>query len=401
VIKIQNALYDNDYLSNQTNTSFTVLLNETIQQNIEFKKLKKEKYIHGLLKYPTRWPLDLDLFSFIKKEYIDLLRKKEIYFIFDASTEGFSPIVDFLFFDILYNNCFLHNIDPSRIIFVSSNLLDEKNLEKYCIERHVKNKINIFSFVAFEYAIQHRHGFLDTETYLQEKIKIVNKKFKDKYFSSLSRVNRPHRIIATFLLCQEDIKQKALISHNSINLEEYKYILSDFDQAQIQAWIKTLPLIVDQQNFNINWALDQNYFDIHDQTLFQIVNETEANNKFNTCLFYSEKTFRPISQLQPFIIYGQKNCNQNLKNLKYKIYDDYFDYSFDSIEDDVKRYKSLLNSVKDLCSRLDSMDKNQKIEWRFKNYETLIHNYNTLFNKTYSKTKAYQFLSDMLKAQSK
>jgi len=401
VIKIQDALIDNDYLSNQTNTSFTVLLNETIQQNLEFKKIKKEKYIHGLLKYPKAWSPNLDLFSFIKKEYIDLLRKKEAYFIFDASTEGFSPVIDFPFFEILFKNCFSYNIDPSRIIFVSSNLLDEKNLIDYCLKRNIKNRINVFSFVAFEYSIQHRHGFLDTETYLKEKIKTVEEKFKDKYFSSLSRVNRQHRVVATFLLCQENIKKYALISHNKINPEDYKYSLKDFDQQKVQEWISSLPIIADRKNFDVNWALDQDYAGIHNQTLFQIVNETEANNKSNTCLFYSEKTFRPISQLQPFIIYGQKNCNKNLKNLKYKLYDDYFDYSFDDIDNDVDRYKSLLSSINDLCVRLNSMTRNQQIEWRFKNQEILIHNYNNLFHKTYSKRKMFQFLSDMLKAQSK
>lgn len=368
---------------------------------MHFHKLKKLKYIHGLLKYPERWPVDLDLFGFIKKEYLDLLKAGELYFIFDASTEGFSPTIDAPFFEILYKNCETHNVDPRNIIFVSSNLYDEKNLNSFCSVRRLKKKINVFSFVAFEYSIQHSHGFVSTELYLKEKISETKNKFKDKYFSSLSRLNRPHRVKATFLLCQEEFSNKALISHDKINFDNYSFLFQDGDTEKVKDWIDKLPLVVDRKDFDFNWALDSNYSHIHDQTLFQIVNETEANNKFGTSLFYSEKTFRPISQLQPFVIYGQQHSNKYLKSIGYYTYEDWFDYSFDAEEDDVKRYKLLLKSIKDLCSRLDSMSHNEHIDWKFKNQEVLIDNYEILFQKTYSKKKMFQFLVELNKLHSK
>jgi len=375
-------------------------MNDVIRENFVFKKLTNLYYIHGLLKYPDSWPSDLDLFQYVKPEYLELLKNKKCFFIFDASTEGFSSLIDYPFFEILYNSCKKNNVDPSQIIFISSNLYDESNIEKFHKERNFK-KINVFSFVAFEYAINHQHGFIDTTAYLEEKIKIVNNEFKDKYFSSLSRLNRPHRARATFLLCQEEIKNKALISHDKIDLRVYSNHLREFDNAAVEQWSSTLPLTIDRGNFEVNWALDSDYAHIHDQTLFQIVNETEANNRYNTALFYSEKTFRPIAQLQPFVIYGQQYCNRYLKSIGYNSYEDWFDYSFDSEPDDTLRYKMLLNQVKDLCARLDSFTKDQKIEWRFQNKEKLVENYNILFYKTYSKKKMFQFLVEFTKLQSK
>lgn len=401
MIKIQDALFDNPFLSNQEITSFVVLFNEVIRENVHFHRLRKLKYIHGLLKYPERWNLDLDLFGFIKPELLQQLKNKEIFFIFDASTEGFSPLFETPFFEILYNNCQLHNVDPKQIIFVSSNLLDEENINRFCQQRNIKEKINVFSFVGFEYSINHRHGFINTETYLKKKTEIVSNTFKDKYFSSLSRLNRPHRTLATFLLCQEAVSNKALISHDVVTKDYVKYLLQDYDQYKVESWINRLPLVVDRKDFNINWALDSDYSHIHDQTLFQIVNETEANNKFDSALFYSEKTFRPVSELQPFIIHGQQNANKSLKSIGYKTYEDWFDYGWDSEPNDTIRYKQLLESVKDLCSRLDSMTHEQKIEWRFKNSEVLIGNYNILFHKKFSKNKMFYFLSELIKAQSK
>ena len=401
MIKIQDALYDNPFLSNQEMTSFIVLLDEVVREHMHFRKLKKSKYIHGLLKYPKAWPTDLDLFYFIKPEYLEMLKKKEIYFFFDASTEGFSPVIDTPFFEILFNNCKLHNVDPSQILFVSSNLYDELTLNKFCKERNIKEKINVFSFVAFEYAIQHRHGFVNTDRYLDEKINTVKNTHKDKYFSSLSRINRAHRIKATFLLCQEDISKQALISHDKIEPTAVEHLFRNYDQQKVDTWINTLPLTVDRKDFNINWALDSNYDHIHDQTLFQIVNETEANNRYNTALFYSEKTFRPISQLQPFIIYGQQYCNKYLKNIGYKTYEDWFDYSFDNEPDDTRRYELLLDSIKRTCGMLDQMTADEKVNWRFKNRETLIENYDTLFFKSFSKNKMFQFLVEFTRLHSK
>lgn len=401
MIKIQDALHDNPFLSNQEITSFLVLFNEVIRNHVHFRKLKKLKYIHGLLKYPTTWPINLDLFYFIKPEYLDLLKKKEIYFIFDASTEGFSPVIDTPFFEILFNNCKLHKIDPKQILFASSNLYDEINLSRFCKERFIKDKINVFSFVAFEYAIHHRHGFIDTEKYLDEKLKTVSGTFKDRYFSSLSRINRAHRTRATFLLCQEEISGQALISHDTVDLVSVEHLFRNYDQQQVSNWISRLPLTIDRKDFTTNWALDDNYQHIHDQTLFQIVNETEANNKLDTALFYSEKTFRPISQLQPFIIYGQQYCNKYLKNIGYRTYEDWFDYAFDNEPDDTKRYQLLLNSVKETCIMLNQMTVDEKIHWRFKNQQVLIDNYDTLFFKSYSKDKMFQFLVEFSKLHSK
>ena len=401
MIKIQDALFENPFLSNQEITSFIVLLDEVLRENIHFYRLRKLTYIHGLLKYPERWPLDLDLFGFIKPELLQKLKNKELFFIFDASTEGFSPFFETPFFEVLYNNCHLHGVDPEQLMFISSNLLDERNLDKFCQERNIKKKIKVFSFVGFEYSINHRHGFIDTNAYLKEKTKTVLNTFKDKYFSSLSRLNRPHRTLATFLLCQESIAEKALISHDTVTKDYVKYLLQDFNQHIVQSWIDTLPLVVDRKDFNINWALDSSYSHIHDQTLFQIVNETESNNRCDSALFYSEKTFRPVSELQPFIIHGQQNANKSLKSIGYKTYEDWFDYSWDSEPNDVLRYKKMLESVKDLCSRLDAMSRENQIEWRFKNSEILVKNYNTLFHKKFSKNKMFQFLSEFIKAQSK
>jgi hypothetical protein len=118
-------------------------------------------------------------------------------------------------------------------------------------------------------------------------------------------------------------------------------------------------------------------------------------NYNNTALFLSEKTFRPISQLQPFVIYGQQGSNMLLKELGYQLYDEWFDLEFDSEPDNILRYKKLLLTVIDTCSKLDSMSRDQQIEWRFKNSKLLLHNYQTMCEQKYSRIKLKHFFENI------
>lgn len=399
--KIQDALIENPYIASCQDTVFTVLLRHRFSLNPEkFKRLKSQSYIHGLLQYPHKWTSETDIFQYIKPKMFKRMKKHKWFFVFDASTEGFSPIHEFPFFDMLYYNCKKYNVDPRSIIFISANLKDEENIINYSKENKVK-PLNVFSFPSFErvLTIDDKRYSTILETEYKTAFDNCYDQFGNKYFSSLSRVNRPYRSLATFLLCQSNIKDHALISHDTLNLNieawKNKYNLSEYTNSDIENWLNSLPLIADRKDFDINWAIDTPYDHIHNQTLFQIVNETLVRDNFNTSMFYSEKTFRPIAYFQPMVIYGQPGCNKFLKEIGYKLYDDWFDLSFDDIEDPVIRYKSLLDAVTDTVEYLKTLNRDDQISWRFKNKEKLIHNFSVMINSTYSKNKLMKFLRNL------
>jgi hypothetical protein len=399
---LNKRIFSNPYIGNSITTVFTVMLGQTLYNNPTLFKLKNKKYVYSVIKYPKDWSKTTDIFKYIDKEQLSQIQKKDAYFIFDASAEGFCPIkVDagrpisgYPFFDMLYYNCKTYNIDPSMIIYISSNLKDEENIKKYT---HIHNvdAIHVFSFIMFEKMIDVQDKSADSQC--EKSIKRCNDSHNDKLFSSLSRVNRPYRSLATFMLCQEDISSKALISHNRLKSFDPKVAsaLDVYSSKQITKWKKSLPLVVDRNDFNKNWAGAVSYQHIHDQTIFQIVNETMVHDYYKCSLFYSEKTFRPIAQFQPFVIYGQPGINCYLKEIGYKTYDEWFDLSFDEEEDPVIRYKKLLMSVKAAVSKLENMNKQEKIEWRFKNVALLKHNFNTMINSAYSKNKLVNFLETL------
>lgn len=392
---ISNHIVENPYIRVEKGSAvFLTLLGTTFKNLGKKLNLEKKTYFHVLIKYPSVWPSDLDLFDFIDNQTISKIRNKDCYFIFDASAEGFSPF-EHGWFKLIYSACEKYSVDPSQIIFVSSNLKDHDNIEKYCKNTN-KQPINIFTFPMFENSCQ---TIRDAESCLEIHIDQTNIDFKDKYFSSLSRLNRHHRSAGTFLLCQSSVKDQALISHNKLEKDKDNFhditVKTNYTKKEIKRWSKSLPLIVDRKDFKINWAHATKFDHIHDQTIFQIVNETLVDNFDNTSLFYSEKTFRPISCFQPFVIYGQQGCNHYLRTLGYKTYEDWFDLSFDHEYDYIKRYQKLLTVVEDTCKYLDSMTREKQIAWKFKNQEILIHNAKTMNAQRYTFKKLEKFLLDL------
>jgi hypothetical protein len=68
----------------------------------------------------------------------------------------------------------------------------------------------------------------------------------------------------------------------------------------------------------------------------------------------TEKTFKPILNLQPFIIIGNPGSLQLLKDLGYKTFDDVIKESYDNEKDHKERMSQLLKISYDLCDLSDN-----------------------------------------------
>lgn len=396
MIKLTNYLTENDFVGDPQSSCLTVSLNDFFKRNIDVK-LKDFQFINLLIKYPKRWLKDSDIFQYIDKNKIDQLRNdKKVILFFDATTEGYSPFFEAPFFDVLYFNCTKYNIDPRKIYFVSSNLLDNENILKYNKKNNVTTSINVFTFPAFELATKDIVWLYDAtvgSSYKLNQLEFESNYNGEKYFSSLSRVNRPYRSLAQFHLCQSNVSNKAIISHNSINenhnhlsemwKQQYKS-LENYSSNTIKQWLDNLPLIADTKDFDTNHALKRNNH-IYNTTLFHVANETQADSLANTSLFYSEKTFKPIAHFQPFLIYGQVNCNKKLSDIGYQLYEDWFDYDFDSEPDIEYRYIKLLKEIERVVTYLKGLNLQEQKQWRFKNIEVLKNNFKVLITNEYTK----------------
>jgi hypothetical protein len=74
------------------------------------------------------------------------------------------------------------------------------------------------------------------------------------------------------------------------------------------------------------------------------------------------------------MIFGQPGLNTSLELVGFKQYNNYFDLSFDTIEDHVTRVNTQIEQLEILNDKLACMTGNQKVEWVFQDRDTLEYN---------------------------
>jgi hypothetical protein len=134
----------------------------------------------------------------------------------------------------------------------------------------------------------------------------------------------------------------------------------------------TVPKTYDVDLSTENPLFDSDIEKFH-QSYLHIVSETFFLN-VDERMFFSEKIYKPMMHLQPFILFGQTGSLRALKAQGFKTFSDYIDESYDEIEDDASRFYTTLKSVK-------SFVKKDKAEMHLLMKEMipiLLHNYYNL-----------------------
>lgn len=110
-------------------------------------------------------------------------------------------------------------------------------------------------------------------------------------------------------------------------------------------------------------------------TLFDIVAESSPD-----VLFWTEKTVRPIANFKPFVVLGAQHANKKLLDLGFVLFEEIFDYEFDSMESYEDRLRSLTSQVKELSINRGPADfvnirnlVSEKITHNFKRLVSIMH----------------------------
>jgi hypothetical protein len=174
----------------------------------------------------------------------------------------------------------------------------------------------------------------------------IDKKF-DYLYINLNNKSRYHRCLMMEKLCENNLMDIGLNSWNMLSTE-YLGCVSDlnitYSNFDFKCW--------EEKKINIDdYKIDNTIVEEYSKKLLQpnalIALVTETYYRTN---FITEKTFRPILLEQPFIVLGGKHQNKELTNLGFELYDEIFDYSFDSddsLENRVQGIIDNLNRIKD------------------------------------------------------
>lgn len=373
---------------------------ETIQENtIQYFASKNEKFVYnlGTVGGPKWWLSNYNLFDYFSTELIDQARKGNAWIHIDQSMEGFpllevqtayhkTRIMDA--FKILHDNLAVYNIQPSQLIYSTSNLIEKYNYESWCREHNVQDRFTIVSLPFFACATQ-QSGFFDWtdkpdyredphHVLLQEQINYKST-HKISLLNCLNRVKRMHRAPFVAMLNYYDLIDNNIVTHDSLDsymkgsMKVFNWPdHSSFHDPNFSNLKDKLPLTYDMQDFSINHAQNFNK-EIYLKTYLSVITETIYED-WKPTVFFSEKIFKPMRAHHPFILVCHQNGIHWLKRLGFKTFDQWWDESYDDEVDPVKRMEKICKVLKDL-------EKLSAYEWvnLYNDMEkVLIHNYQHL-----------------------
>jgi len=190
-------------------------------------------------------------------------------------------------------------------------------------------------------------------------VKRHNIKQREKKFTCLIRADKIWRKIYANFLNQLDVTKlgyfsytgyKYETSHQGLdNLELWKNYDDTLHQDLLSFEMKT-PIYCDDlsvSDHNNHKLINHEYFT---NAYFNFVVETHFDND---TIFLTEKTFKPILNLQPFIIVGNPGSLQLLKKLGYKTFEDVVREDYDTMNNHRDRMSQILKISYDLCTLTD------------------------------------------------
>jgi hypothetical protein len=212
---------------------------------------------------------------------------------------------------------------------------------------------------------------------------ISKENIRNHKFINLNRRMRDHRVMLISLLGENFIKQN-LVSYDWENVTDEAEV--EFFESRVgeELWdiglknMKNLKLnfpksFVDYENImsTIGFGCENK-----EPYLDSYINITSETNFYDAGVYFSEKTWKPIINLQPFISVNYHNSLKYLKELGLKTFHPFIDETYDTIENPQERMSAIYNEI----MRLNSKPIEEIHEWYHSIFDILKHNRETLLS---------------------
>ena len=190
----------------------------------------------------------------------------------------------------------------------------------------------------------------------------------EKAFTSLNNRGHPWRLRFLDHMAKYDLFDKGFVSfHNDnqpIQIDDNYYKFRWWTPRKLNfepSWRRAGPHSGDYLRPPPEW----------EKSLWSIISESNTE-----VLFVTEKSYLPIWHKRPFITYGAPYHHRYLKELGFKLFDEFVDYSFDSVDDDDMRCDMMMQQVSKI-SKLnhDTVKKRLQpiLDYNFKNLIKLVN----------------------------
>jgi len=347
---------------------------------------RQENFVYnlGTIGGPTYWLGGSDrLFDHLSTRLIEHAQKGKVYIHISQSMEGFplnevstqyNKIKSFDAFRKLHDNLDHYRIPSNKLIFSTSNLIEQYNYNSWCSTNNVaeSKRFHIVALPFFACATQHNKFFDWAENVLYQDHLNYKSTYPIKLFNCLNRMQRTHRAPFVAMLNYFGLVDSNIVSHNKLKQPLSVSNWPDhpaFKDPNFTSIKNKLPLTYDMEDFSVNYAQNFNK-KIYLNTYLSVISESLYEDG-NPTVFFSEKIFKPIRAYHPFIIICHKYGLHWLRKLGFKTFDKWWDESYDEEADPVKRMEMI-------CTVLKKLEKLSAQDW-YSLYndmeEVLTHNY--------------------------
>jgi hypothetical protein len=211
---------------------------------------------------------------------------------------------------------------------------------------------------------------------------LTEHKTRGKRFLCFNRSPRNHRIYLGYLALKYNLLNDSIFSflfdereEHIINILSNNYgVIRQEAEYYGKLLRQMLPIEIDTQSIQnkSGFASNNNLKSIYEDSYIHITSETRFDE--GDSVFVTEKTFRPILNLQPFILVGNPHTLKELQDEGFKTFHPFIDETYDSVENNTERMMLIEKEI----VRLNNMSLKEIHDWYYSIKDILIHNQKTL-----------------------
>jgi hypothetical protein len=285
----------------------------------------------------------------IHLEVLERVKNKTAYFLVTLFYEGY---MDDEFLTHLSNYFIAKDIPLTQIIYLTNCYNGVEIYKDYCDRNHKLPEMKMEYFPVFR---------IDKSNVDQAMKNSLIEKYKpgprSKTFLCFNRRYNDHRLMLFLAIVQHGIINQCYYSMDKLQpeasrtfIENCKSLLTRFPNMELDSKDalradKLLPLVLDNPNFDrypMETSIDP-VKHLYDDSLINIITETFF---FNKVIHITEKTYKPIAFMQPFILLGAAGSLQHVKDMGFKTFSEFWDESYDQEKDDKLRFRMIVDIIK-------------------------------------------------------
>ena len=318
------------------------------------------------------------IFEEIHPRYLKDMQNGRALLLIDQSVEGYSTTWLWPWF---HEKLQQYNLNPECIIYLTGDQSCEDTYNIWCQDNNIKHKIKTIPSISLSMYINKKANNIKVN--FDDIIMYKTKNTNSLYLYDCTNMRpRPQRVLAYLHLINSNLINKGNISMAAPS--EWYMDITALDYLEKYNLPKDLPLKVDlhapAKLANYFGDIEINKSDHYYRYVERILNKMYENSWLSVItessyfdyeynVFISEKTFKPIACMQPFIIVGSKNTLFYLKKLGYKTFAPWINEDYDTLNDS-ERFVAIITELK----RIDAIE--DKVTWYNGMKEILEYNYN-------------------------